>query len=319
MTACLRTFLSRCTHAQWAKLLGTPQRHLRPLVPKPIEPSSSSHAEDNLNAVPGPVQRSSLLALPQPQPPPPTKTRPPQPPVPKKPPPQHQAPEKPLPQASAFTKPSQQPHAAGKRKRAIRTSIDISSGSDSYSGASLSDTDTDTERASQRQKKTSPFSAKLVDSAKKRSHFSGFCMEKIDAAIDSFLPIRSCEELLLPSLHDLGLNLATNHQSAQTESRLEKHIQTIKNFVSDSTTITIYNRINLLLLHFEVDMFQPDNNVRLTRGSTHQAYAITKVAQVWGASESWIKWQLRRATKFLMLIEDHPSYLTELACKSESK
>lgn len=155
MIACLRTFLSRCTHAQWAKLLETPQRHLRPLVPKPIAPPSSSHAEDNLNAVPGPVQRSSLLARPQPHPPPPTKTRPPQPPVAKKPLPQSQAPERPLPQASAFTEPSQEPPAAGKRKRVIRTSIDISGGSDSYSDASLSDSDSDsdTERASHRRKK----------------------------------------------------------------------------------------------------------------------------------------------------------------------
>ncbi|KAH7065113.1 hypothetical protein B0J12DRAFT_25361 [Macrophomina phaseolina] len=309
MIACLRTFLSRCTHAQLAKLLGTPQRNLRPLAPKQIVPPSPSRAEDDPNAGSGPIQRFPLLAPPQPQPLPPTKTPPPQTRAPKKPPPQTKVPKKP---------PTQAP-APSKRKRASRTPVEISSGSDSDSSASLSDTGSDTERASQRRKKNPPSDLNLVTSAKNNAHFSGFRTERIDAALASFLPVQSCEKFLLPSLHDLGLSLAENHQPSQTESRLEKHIRTIKSFVSDSRTMTVYDRINILLLHFEVDMFQSDKKAKLTRGSTRQAFAISKVAQVWGASESWIKWQLHRAMKFMMLIEDHPSYLTDLECKSESK
>lgn len=84
-------------------------------------------------------------------------------------------------------------------------------------------------------------------------------------------------------------------------------------------TIAIYDRINVLLLQFEVDMFRPDDDVSLPRGCTHRSYAITQIAHLWNKSETWIHQQLRKANKFIKLMDDHPSYLTEISRKSTAK
>ncbi|EKG13817.1 hypothetical protein MPH_08998 [Macrophomina phaseolina MS6] len=328
MRRCLRTFLSRCAPTQLTELLALPQNKLRPLAPKQIEPSSSARAEDGPNAVSGPVKRFPLPANPPPQPPAPREPSP-QPPAPANPPPQPPALKKPPSQPPALKESSLQPPASsGKRKRASTASIEISSGSESDSSASLSDTES--ERATQR-RRTGPLSlqqqggkgSKDASAMKPRIKdicFSNVNIQNIRAVLNLFLPVESCEKLLLPPLHDLGIGLASDHRLSETESRLAKHIEAIKSFKSESdaakTTIAIYDRINILLLRFEVDMLQPNDDVAFSQGCTHKAYAITQVAQLWEASEIWVKWQLRKANKLIMLMEDHPSYIAELKRRS---
>lgn len=340
MRHCLQQFLSRCSTEERAVLLGY-QKYLRPLAPKPAEPSTSStHVEDNQNPIHSSVQQGPLLGHPSNKPAPnPAKEPTKQPPAgepasqPKKPGLQESGRKEPGPkkQSPKSRKPNPQAQT-GKRKRARSRSVQsITSGSDD-----VSDTESEREPSRQRLDSSSPSrqperrtkdSNDIIDTETREILSGGTDKAKIQAALNVFLSTDECETIEVPSFHELGTDLKSDNIISARESaagsRLEKHGKTIIGFMSKSNdrkqAFAIYDRIDALLVQFDVDMVRLSPAVFGRRGLTHQANALTEVAKSWNKTEIWLKTELKKASKYMMLSEEHPSYLSELRHHGASK
>lgn len=344
MRSCLQKFLSCCTVEQRMSLLLQPRRELRPLAPKPAEPAgSSTSAEADQTAGAGPTQqyppakplrkpalRRSRRAKPlkkptiqHPHPAEPLKKPTTQPPQPTSPAQQRSEPTELAPQTQT-----------GKRKREGSASV-ISITSESDDESSDSSADAESERAtprrrttpSQLQRETPSEGTAFINPEIRLKYFKGLSISKIEEALQAFDPVGSCETLQLPPLQDMGLNQAFERPpspvEAERESRMRRHVETIKSFISKSgdirKTMVIYDRIHVLLIQFEVDMLRTTEDLSGIKRSTRQSSAITKFAQLCDETESWVKDHLRKANKYMLLSEEHPSYLTELKHNRASK
>ncbi|KAH7049106.1 hypothetical protein B0J12DRAFT_664038 [Macrophomina phaseolina] len=345
MRHCLQQFFSRCKARELAILLGYAQPNLRPLAPKTDAPIPTSiHTANGQNAVSGPTQQGPLLGELRPRPvdpaPYPQAPHPPAPqaPAPEDPVPQPLAPQPRVPNKQGSSKPQPGPNKPKPKQPGLNKRKRTRSGSiESITSGTNSESDTESERASSRQRLSSSPLLQLqrqrteggntVDPESRRIYFSGVEVAKIEAILDAFLPVHLCESIELPSFHCLRASFASDDRpstvESEGESRLQRHITTIKDMMSSlnnaRTVVAIYGRINFFLIQFEIDMINSGMHTQGRRGVRRQAYTITEIAGIWGESETWMKKQIRKASKYMQLSEEHPSYLTELQYKNDTK
>lgn len=85
--------------------------------------------------------------------------------------------------------------------------------------------------------------------------------------------------------------------------------------------MAVYNRIRILLVKFEVDMFVSSKpaDFSLLQGITLQAYAKMKFVELSGESERWVSDKLKAADKLMVLLEGQPRYISELKHNQTTK
>ncbi|KAH7012326.1 hypothetical protein B0J12DRAFT_461261 [Macrophomina phaseolina] len=345
---CLRKFMSSCTLEERAELLGLAQPNFRPLAPEPIKPCSvqaapghgptdtlglvdapsSFGARDRPDGASGPVQRCPLPAKPTLRPRPVTN-------------PSAMSRDH-SPQPSRSTHPQQTPNShPRKRKRTLSNSIEtISSGLDNH--LSASETDSDSQRTSSRRRTSLQVEgenglepANTIDPKIQKTYFKDVNFRKIEPVLKAFLPVESCERFSLQSVCEIGRGLAPrgllsesdrpskDNQILDAKARLQKHVEHIKTMDTSAAnakkSLDVHNRLTSLLIQFEVEILKSNDDAVLPPGFTRQAHAIQAFAESWGGSEDWVKRKLREAKLWLMLIENHPSYITELDYRNSSK
>lgn len=150
-------------------------------------------------------------------------------------------------------------------------------------------------------------------------------MDRIEAALESFLPEEECDTTIrLPSPTELEIvALAPNLRPSEADSRLKKHIEILRCLTSKTKesmlTLAIFDRIWVLLVQFEVEMIKLSENPKLDWGCTQQSYAKKEFEKQCGESSQWVTKILIKARRFMILFNAQPTYLAELKYNQASK